>query len=171
MPLQCSKRESKADVCLIVQDLKLATVSEAEMRSLARVAVHRIIRRRGELHWYRRVILSTWSKPLGKMLPPAHASIMRHVSHDGIKAMGLVCSISSGAVLPAPGLINDLSLEDSHVGSCFAQGMAMMNVVRPSSGIKHCSGTTTVSLGCGVAAAGFSFCLGKVLQPLPDLLQ
>ena len=42
--------------------------------------------------------------------------------------MGLTFSFPLGVALPAPSLIADPSLEDSHVGSLFTQGMPMMNV-------------------------------------------
>ena len=158
--LRCvsNAHNGKAHVCLIVSDLKLATVSRTEVRSLARILVYRVIRCRTARDWcHRWVILSALIKTTWKDASAAHVSIIRYVSHDGIAAMGLVCSTSSGAVLPAPGLISDLSLEDSHVCLLFARGMAMMNVdVSLSSGSEDCSGTTVaVSLGCGVPA---SFC-------------
>ena len=95
-------------------------------------------------------------------------SIIRYVSQDGIAAVGLVCSISSGAVLPAPGPIADLSLEDSHVCSWFAQGMAMMNV-DVSLVWKQCSGTTVAVARTWRHGHWLPFCLGKFLQPLAAL--
>ena len=79
--------------------------------------------------------------------------------------MDLTCFVPAGAMLPAPGLITVCSLEDSHDGSLFEQGMAMINVdVCLSSGSKHCNGTTVaVSFGCA-SATSFSLFLHSAFR-------
>ena len=62
------------------------------------------------------------------MLAPAHVSIIKYVSFDGIAAMGLTRCVSAGAKLPTPGLLTVCSLENSQDVSFFTQGMAMTNV-------------------------------------------
>ena len=63
------------------------------------------------------------------MLAPAHVSIIKYVSFDGVAAMGLARCFSDGAKLPAPELLTVCSLENSQDVSLFIQGMAMTNVV------------------------------------------
>ena len=53
-----------------------------------------------------------WSKPLGKMLAPAHVSI-KYVTFDGIAAMGLTRCFSAGAELPGPVLFTACSKKNS----------------------------------------------------------
>ena len=62
------------------------------------------------------------------MLAPAHVSIIKYVSFDGIAAMGLACCVFCGAMLPAPGLLTACSLKDSQDVPLFAQGKAMTNL-------------------------------------------
>ena len=62
------------------------------------------------------------------MLAPAHVSIIKYVSFDGIAAMGLTRCVSAGAKLTAPGLHTVCSLESSQDVPLFTEGMAMTNV-------------------------------------------
>ena len=62
------------------------------------------------------------------MLAPAHVSIIKHVSLDGIAAMGLTRCVSAGAKLPAAGLLTVCLLENSQDVLFFTQGIAVTNV-------------------------------------------
>ena len=67
------------------------------------------------------------------MPPPAHVSVIRHVSHVGIADVSLTRPDSVGAVLPASDLIVVSILTDAHDGFLLTCGTVTRNIVTWSS--------------------------------------
>ena len=81
--LRCftNAHNGKTDICFVVSDLKLATISQTKTWFLSRIPVHRIVLSRVSLV---PPSATFWSKPLGKMLAPAQcpSSSMFHLTES-----------------------------------------------------------------------------------------
>ena len=90
------------------------------------------------------------SKPLGKMLAPAHVSIIKYVSwRESQQWVSSLCFCRGEATRSRTP--HGLLTGNSQDVPLFTQGMAMTNVNEClSPGSKHCNGTIAVaSCGCG----------------------
>ncbi len=84
---------------------------------------------------------AVWSDPLGQMLPPAHVSVIRHVSHVEIADMSFMRSDPVGAVLPASDLIVVSILTHAHDDFLLTCGTVTRNVVTWSPLLCHLVGS------------------------------